>query len=60
LQQGKENQIAKGSCVIARMVRESAGPPTRMPDFLARLRAIYGDQKLEISGAKLFAEDRDR
>lgn len=32
----------------------------RRPDFLARLRAIYGGKKLAVSGAELLARDRDR
>jgi hypothetical protein len=31
-----------------------------MPDFMARLRAIYGNKSLKVSGAKLVAEDRSR
>jgi hypothetical protein len=34
--------------------------PQRRPDFLARLRSIYGDKKLKVSGAKLLAGERDR
>jgi hypothetical protein len=32
----------------------------RRPDFLARLRSIYGDKILEVSGAQLLAQARDR
>jgi hypothetical protein len=31
-----------------------------MPDFLARMRAIFGDRVLEVSGAELIRQDRDR
>ena len=30
-----------------------------MPDFLGRLREIYGDRMLEVSGAELIRQDRD-
>jgi hypothetical protein len=32
----------------------------RLPDFLARLRSIYGEKPLRVSGAELVAEDRNR
>jgi hypothetical protein len=31
-----------------------------MPDFVGRLRAIFGDQTLKISGAELIEQDRSR
>lgn len=31
-----------------------------VPDFLARVRAIYGHKILKASGAKVIAKDRDR
>lgn len=60
LLQGEEIQITKRQRVIARLLPESANSPNRMPDFLARLRKIYGDEKLRVSGAELVAQDRDR
>ena len=35
-------------------------PRKTIPDFLARLRAIYGDKMLIVSGAELLPADRDR
>jgi hypothetical protein len=35
-------------------------PPAEMPDFMARLKSIYGDRILEPSNAELLAEERDR
>jgi hypothetical protein len=32
----------------------------RRPDFLARLRAIYGIKTLKVSGAELLRQERDR
>lgn len=60
LHQGEEIQITKRTRVIARLVPESdeAGHP--MPDFLQRLRTIYGEKRLKISGAELVAQDRSR
>jgi hypothetical protein len=34
--------------------------PRRRPDYLARLRAIYGTKMLKVSGAELLAEERNR
>jgi antitoxin (DNA-binding transcriptional repressor) of toxin-antitoxin stability system len=60
LHQGEEIQITKRRRVIARLVPESAQASRRMPDFLERLRAIYGDKTLKVSGAELVAQDRSR
>ncbi len=60
LHQGEEVLITKRRRVIARLVPEDVQPPAKMPDFLARLRAIYGDKVLPVSGADLVREDRNR
>jgi antitoxin (DNA-binding transcriptional repressor) of toxin-antitoxin stability system len=59
LERGEKIEITKRKRVIARLlpVRPTAG---RRPDFLARLRAIYGDKTLEVSAAELLARERDR
>jgi antitoxin (DNA-binding transcriptional repressor) of toxin-antitoxin stability system len=59
LQQGETIAITKRKRIIAQL------RPTRLslserPDFLARLRSIYGDKTLEISGAQLLGQERDR
>ena len=60
LHQGEEIQITKRRRVIARLVPENGSPPAEMPDFLGRVRAIYGDKVFRISGADLIAKDRSR
>ena len=60
LRQGEEIQITKRRRVIARLVPESAEAVKKMPDFRARVRKIYGDKMLAVSGADLIAADRDR
>jgi antitoxin (DNA-binding transcriptional repressor) of toxin-antitoxin stability system len=60
LHQGEEVLITKRRRVIARLVPEDVQPSAKMPDFLARLRAIYGDKVLPVSGADLVSEDRNR
>ncbi len=59
LQQGEEIEITKRKRVIARLL-PARSAASRRPDFLARLRTIYGERSLEISGAQLLAEERDR
>jgi antitoxin (DNA-binding transcriptional repressor) of toxin-antitoxin stability system len=60
LHQGEEIQITKRRRIIARLIPENVHSTAQMPDFLGRLRAIYGDKRLEISGAELIAQDRNR
>jgi antitoxin (DNA-binding transcriptional repressor) of toxin-antitoxin stability system len=60
LYQGEEIQITKRRRVIARLVPETTGGATKTPDFLARLRSIYGDKVLGVSGADLLSSDRSR
>lgn len=59
LQHGQEVEITKRNKVIARLVPVKRAEPVR-PDVMARLKKIYGDKILEVSGAELLAWDRDR
>ena len=60
LHQGEVIQITKRRRVIARLVPESAGAAKEMPDFPARMRSIFGDKVLAVTGADLISADRDR
>lgn len=60
LRRGEEIQITKRRKVIARLVPENGQTPVEYPDFLARLRSIYGEKTLKVSGAELIEKDRDR
>ena len=60
LHQGEEVQITKRRRVIARLIPDGAESAMPLPDFLARLRTIYGDKMLSVSGAELIASDRSR
>jgi antitoxin (DNA-binding transcriptional repressor) of toxin-antitoxin stability system len=60
LLQGEEIQITKRRRVIARLVPESPEVTKEMPDFEARVRKIYGDKVLAVSGADLISWDRNR
>ena len=59
LAQGEEVQITKRGKAVGRIVPEKKERPA-LPDFLGRIKAIYEDKVLEVSGAELLAEDRDR
>lgn len=58
LQQGEELEITRRKQVIARLL--PVRPLVRRPDFLARLRQIYGRKKLNVSGAQLLSQERER
>jgi antitoxin (DNA-binding transcriptional repressor) of toxin-antitoxin stability system len=60
LQEGEEIQITRRKRVIARLVPASPAVPEKRPDFLARLRAIYGRKILKTSGAELLSKERER
>jgi len=60
LSQGEEVQITKRRRVIARLIPEKVRATAQMPNFLERLRSIYGDKLLRVSGAELISQDRGR
>jgi antitoxin (DNA-binding transcriptional repressor) of toxin-antitoxin stability system len=60
LRQGEEVQITKRRRVIGRLIPENSETPGKPPDFLARIRAAYGDKLLTVSGADLLSKDRGR
>jgi antitoxin (DNA-binding transcriptional repressor) of toxin-antitoxin stability system len=60
LRKGEEIQITKHRRVIGRLVPESAEVAKKLPDFRARVRKIYGEKVLAVSGADLISADRNR
>lgn len=58
LELGEEVQITKRRKPIARLSPEPAERPP-LPDFLGRLKEIYGDQVFAVSGADLISEGRE-
>jgi len=60
LQEGEEIRITKRKRVVARLLPPATPVARRRPDFLARLRKIYGAKRLKVSGAELLARERDR
>jgi antitoxin (DNA-binding transcriptional repressor) of toxin-antitoxin stability system len=59
LARGEKIAITKRKQAIAHL-RPARSTVGRRPDFLARLRSIYGGKILEVSGAQLLAQARDR
>lgn len=60
LREGEEIQITKRKRVIAKLVPPKAAAPAHRPDFLARLKKIYGSKRMKVSGAELLSRERDR
>jgi antitoxin (DNA-binding transcriptional repressor) of toxin-antitoxin stability system len=60
LARGEEIQITKRGKVIARLVPEKEQSQVELPDFRARVRAIYGDKVFAVSGADLISAVRNR
>ena len=60
LQDGEEIQITKRKRVVARLLPPEMPKVVERPDFMARLKQIYGDRVMEVSSAELLAEERDR
>ena len=58
LSQGNELEVTKRRKVIARLTPAPAEHPP-LPDFMARMRANFGDKVLEVTGADLISADRE-
>jgi len=59
LRDGHEIQITKRKLVIARLLPPEPVVPLKMPDFLGRMKKIFGRKRLKVSGAELIALDRE-
>ena len=60
LLQGETIEITKRKRVIGQLVPVAPKVKPKMPDFIVRLRRIYGNEVLTPSGAERIAEERDR
>jgi antitoxin (DNA-binding transcriptional repressor) of toxin-antitoxin stability system len=60
LEEGEKIEITKRRRVIAHLLPVNSLAPRRRPDFLARLRAIYGAKMLRVRSAELLAQERAR
>lgn len=59
LREGNEVKVTKRGKVIATLAPEPA-PAVARPDFLGRMRAIYGEKCLAVPGSEVVRQDRDR
>ncbi|MGH9742000.1 MAG: type II toxin-antitoxin system Phd/YefM family antitoxin [Candidatus Acidiferrum sp.] len=59
LREGQEIQITKRKRVIARLLPPEPPAAIQMPDFLGRMKKIFGNKRLKSSGAELIALDRE-
>jgi antitoxin (DNA-binding transcriptional repressor) of toxin-antitoxin stability system len=57
---GEEIQITRRKRVVARLLPPENRPAAKRPDFLARLRKIYGNKRLAVSGSELLSAERNR
>jgi antitoxin (DNA-binding transcriptional repressor) of toxin-antitoxin stability system len=60
LEAGQEVQVTRRKRVVARLLPPADTGQGRRPDFLARLRKIYGRKRLAVSGAELLSKERER
>jgi antitoxin (DNA-binding transcriptional repressor) of toxin-antitoxin stability system len=58
LRSGEEIQITKRKRPIARLTPEPMERPP-LPDYLGRMKEIFGDKVLKVTGAQIISEDRD-
>ncbi len=60
LRQGETIEITKRKRVIGRLSPVVPAEKPKMPDFMARLKRIYGTRVLKVTAAQRIAEERDR
>lgn len=60
LEAGEEIEITRRKRVIARLLPPAKASRRKRPNFLARLRQMYGAKQLEVSGAELLQKERAR
>ncbi len=59
LREGQEVQITKRKRVIARLLPPEPSAPVAMPDFLGRMKKIFGKKRMKSSGAEQIARGRE-
>lgn len=60
LAEGEPIEITKRNQVIGTLTPVTGERKVVFPDFMARLKKIYGDKVLKVSGAEVVRWDRDR
>ena len=59
LRQGQEIQITKRKRVIARLLPPESPRPLDRPDFIGRMKKIFGKKRMRVSGAEIIALSRE-
>jgi antitoxin (DNA-binding transcriptional repressor) of toxin-antitoxin stability system len=59
LRAGEEILITKRKRVIGRLLPPSPRSPVQIPDFMGRMKKIFGNKRMKVSGAKLISDERD-
>jgi len=60
LAEGESIEITKRNQVIGTLTPANFARKAKFPDFMSRLKKIYGDKVLSVTGAQLVRMDRDR
>jgi antitoxin (DNA-binding transcriptional repressor) of toxin-antitoxin stability system len=60
LRQGETIEITKRKRVIGKLSPVEPEAKPKLPDFMARLRRIYGNKVLKVTAAQRIREERDR
>jgi antitoxin (DNA-binding transcriptional repressor) of toxin-antitoxin stability system len=60
LAEGESIEITKRNRVVGTLRPANITAKVEFPDFLGRLKKIYGNKVLKVSGAELIRRDRDR
>jgi antitoxin (DNA-binding transcriptional repressor) of toxin-antitoxin stability system len=60
LAEGESIEITKRNQVIGTLRPSNVATKVQVPNFMARLKKIYGDKILRVTGAELVRWDRDR
>jgi antitoxin (DNA-binding transcriptional repressor) of toxin-antitoxin stability system len=60
LAEGESIEITKRKQVIGTLSPVNGSKKIEFPDFLGRLKKIYGNKVLKVTGAELIRRDRDR
>jgi hypothetical protein len=51
--------MKKRKRIIARLLPPEPATPVAFPDFLARMKKIFGKKRMKVSGAEIIARDRE-
>ena len=60
LRQGETIEITKRKRVIGKLSPVEPATKPKLPNFMARLRRIYGNKVLKVTAAQRIREERDR